>query len=269
MLDRIAYHDPVFHTATQVWYYAAPGVAVLLAGSLALSVWRVWLQPRAKGGGKGQLPPWSASPADPAPSVVVGELHHPIVPREIERPSWLVIPETGLYTGVLIVGAVGSGKTSACMYPFAASVGIANSRVSDYARRAARGRLLVAMISYLYISCPAPSFPGPRGQAPGLKSVLWDSDRREAHRSAIFASVEVGLPPLELAVCRGRTTSKTPIGPLIDSNKTPEAYQGVSFILDRLGRTSPPRRWTATRGHCQPAVPQRCQGPFHLAFAGV
>ena len=39
--------------------------------------------------------------------------------RRARRSSWLVIPETGLYTGVLIVGAVGSGQTSACMYPFA------------------------------------------------------------------------------------------------------------------------------------------------------
>ena len=41
------------------------------------------------------------------------------MPRESERPSWLVIPETGFYSGVPIVGAAGSGKTSACMYPFA------------------------------------------------------------------------------------------------------------------------------------------------------
>ena len=118
-IDLMAYYDPAFHTATRVWYYAMPGIAMLLAGSVGLSVWRVWLQPRAKRGGKGKLPAWPASPGDPAPSVVVGELHHPTVPRESERPSWLVIPETGLYTGVLIVGAVGSGKTSACMYPFA------------------------------------------------------------------------------------------------------------------------------------------------------
>ena len=44
---------------------------------------------------------------------------YPTVPRESERPSWLVIPEKGLYTGVLVVGAVGTGKTTACMYPFA------------------------------------------------------------------------------------------------------------------------------------------------------
>ena len=119
VLDLIAYHDPGFHTVIRVWYYAAPAVAVVLFGSLGLSVWRVWLEPRAGGGRRGTLPPWPASPEDEAPSLVIGELHHPVVPRESERPSWLVVPETGLYTGVLIVGAVGSGKTTACMYPFA------------------------------------------------------------------------------------------------------------------------------------------------------
>ena len=119
VLDLIAYHDPGFHTVIRVWYYVAPAVAVVLFGSLGLSVWRVWLQPRAGGGRRGTLPPWPASPEDETPSLVIGELHHPVVPRESERPSWLVVPETGLYTGVLVVGAVGSGKTSACMYPFA------------------------------------------------------------------------------------------------------------------------------------------------------
>ena len=119
VLDLIAYHDPGFHTVIRVWYYVAPAVAVVLFGSLGLSVWRVWLQPRAGGGRRGTLPPWPASPEDAAPSLVIGELHHPTVPCESERPSWLVVPETGLYTGVLIVGAVGSGKTSACMHPFA------------------------------------------------------------------------------------------------------------------------------------------------------
>ena len=119
VLDLIAYHDPGFHTVIRVWYYAAPAVVVVLAGSVCLSVWRVWLQPPARGGGRGGLPAWPASPEDDAPSLVIGELHHPVVPRESERPSWLVIPEKGLYTGVLVVGAVGSGKTTACMYPFA------------------------------------------------------------------------------------------------------------------------------------------------------
>lgn len=55
-------------------------------------------------------------------SLVVGELHHPQKQTPSETPRWLVIPERGLFTGIAIVGAVGSGKTAACMYPFAEQI---------------------------------------------------------------------------------------------------------------------------------------------------
>ena len=55
-------------------------------------------------------------------SLVVGELHHPRKRVPSETPHWLVIPERGLFTGIAIVGAVGSGKTAACMYPFAEQI---------------------------------------------------------------------------------------------------------------------------------------------------
>ncbi len=67
----------------------------------------------------GMLPDWPLNPNDPGPGIVVGEVHHPVAIRQISNPSWLTIPERGLYTGVAIFGAVGSGKTSACMHPFA------------------------------------------------------------------------------------------------------------------------------------------------------
>ena len=118
-LDLIAWHDPGVHAVLRFWHYAWPAVLVVLAGSLALSVWRVWFQPLFRFRRRGRLPDWPNSPADEAPSVVVGELHHPTAQRESERPSWLVVPEKGLYTGLLVVGAVGTGKTTACMYPFA------------------------------------------------------------------------------------------------------------------------------------------------------
>ncbi|MCZ0934958.1 MAG: type IV secretion system DNA-binding domain-containing protein [Gemmatimonadetes bacterium] len=118
-LDLIAHHDPGLLAAVRAWYYAWPAIAVLLTGSFALSIWRVWLQPLVKVRHRGKLPAWPTSAADDAPSLVVGELHHPAVPQESERPTWLVIPEKGLFTGVLVVGAVGTGKTTACMYPFA------------------------------------------------------------------------------------------------------------------------------------------------------
>ena len=118
-LDLIARNDPGLHTAIRVWYHAAPAVAIVLAGNLCLAVWRVWLQPLGGIVRRGRLPKWPTSPSDDAPSLVVGELHHPTVPTESDRPSWLVVPEKGLYTGLLVVGAVGTGKTTACMYPFA------------------------------------------------------------------------------------------------------------------------------------------------------
>ena len=133
-LDLIASHDPGLHAALRVWHYAWPAVLVVLAGSFALSVWRVWLQPLFRLKRRGKLPEWPVSPEDEAPSLVIGELHHPVVARESEQPSWLVIPEKGLYTGTLIVGAVGTGKTSGCMYPFARQ--ILSWRAEDPSRRA-------------------------------------------------------------------------------------------------------------------------------------
>jgi hypothetical protein len=53
---------------------------------------------------------------------VVGEVHHPRKQVPSETPRWLVIPERGLFTGIAIVGAVGSGKTASCMYPFAEQI---------------------------------------------------------------------------------------------------------------------------------------------------
>ena len=78
---------------------------------------------------------------------MVGEVHHPIEPREAGRPKWLVIPERGLYTGVSIFGAVGSGKTSACMHPFAEQI---LSWAADDPRRRAAGLVLEVKGDFCY-----------------------------------------------------------------------------------------------------------------------
>jgi hypothetical protein len=49
---------------------------------------------------------------------VLGETHHPTAAGRAPAPNWLAIPQRGLYTGVMVLGAVGTGKTSACMYPY-------------------------------------------------------------------------------------------------------------------------------------------------------
>jgi len=66
--------------------------------------------------------------------LVVGEIHHAKHPGPAENPQWLAIPERGLFTGIAVFGAVGSGKTSCCMVPFAEQV--LSYRAQDGERRA-------------------------------------------------------------------------------------------------------------------------------------
>jgi hypothetical protein len=54
--------------------------------------------------------------------VVLGEVHDQRRPAPSETPDWLVIPERGLFTGIAILGAVGSGKSSCCMFPYAEQI---------------------------------------------------------------------------------------------------------------------------------------------------
>ena len=120
LLDLLEYHNPDFYSAVVLWYYLSPLVAVMLGGSIVVSVWKVWIEARNRDLLPfGALPEWPIFPEQEAPEIVIGEVHHPVEPREIFNPEWLTIPERGLYTGVAIFGAVGSGKTSACMHPFA------------------------------------------------------------------------------------------------------------------------------------------------------
>lgn len=49
--------------------------------------------------------------------LVLGELHHQTKPKPSPTPQWLSIPARGLYTGICIVGATGSGKTRAILLP--------------------------------------------------------------------------------------------------------------------------------------------------------
>jgi hypothetical protein len=54
--------------------------------------------------------------------LVVGEVHNPRKSTPSETPRWLTIPERGMFTGIAIFGAIGTGKTSCCMYPFAEQI---------------------------------------------------------------------------------------------------------------------------------------------------
>jgi hypothetical protein len=86
--------------------------------SFLFSVFYIFtLRPR-RAGKLQPLPPYPAVDTRSKLSLVLGEVHNPRLPIPAEKPRWLIIPERGLFTGTIIIGAVGSGKTSCCMYPF-------------------------------------------------------------------------------------------------------------------------------------------------------
>lgn len=64
------------------------------------------------------LPPYPEPETRPEPSLILGEQHFQTKLGRAPAPTWLTIPRRGLYTGTIVVGATGTGKTSACMYPF-------------------------------------------------------------------------------------------------------------------------------------------------------
>jgi TraM recognition site of TraD and TraG len=67
----------------------------------------------------GDLPPYPDPRKREDLFLVVGEIHNGRTPGPSPSPRWLTIPERGLFTGVAVFGAVGSGKTSCCIFPFA------------------------------------------------------------------------------------------------------------------------------------------------------
>ncbi len=86
--------------------------------SVVSSVFRVLTPHGASSATLQPLPPYPCTRHSRHLFLVLGEVHRRTSPIGSPTPRWLVIPERGLYTGVAIVGAIGSGKTSACMYPY-------------------------------------------------------------------------------------------------------------------------------------------------------
>ena len=117
-LALIALRRPDLHQGLQYAYatlwFTTPFFGASLLGSLfAIAMYRH--APRLT---FRSLPRYVPPEERPAPSLVLGEAHHETRPGRAPDPQWLTIPQRGLYTGVMVLGSVGTGKTSACMYPY-------------------------------------------------------------------------------------------------------------------------------------------------------
>ena len=117
-LRFIALRDPWTYAGLKVSYHVMLFTTPYIAYSFLFSALYIFILRPRRAGKPQPLPPYPLVGARTGLSLVLGEIHNPRLPIPAEKPSWLIIPERGLFTGTIIIGAVGSGKTSCCMYPF-------------------------------------------------------------------------------------------------------------------------------------------------------
>jgi hypothetical protein len=107
-LRLVALRDPWTYAALKASYNVMLFTTPYIGYSFLLSAFCIFTI-RPKRAGKPQaLPTYPLTESRATLSLVIGEIHNPRLPIPVENPRWLTI----------IVGAIGSGKTSRGMYPF-------------------------------------------------------------------------------------------------------------------------------------------------------
>jgi hypothetical protein len=121
-LELVRWHEPSLFASARAVYitmlFTTPYIFFSLLGSLVY----IFLMRPSKDTGLPRLPPYPDPAGRKTLFLVIGELHHPKRPVPVPEPKWLAIPDRGLYTGIMILGAIGTGKTSGCMHPFCEQV---------------------------------------------------------------------------------------------------------------------------------------------------
>jgi hypothetical protein len=122
ILVLVAVYRPALYRTRYVAYLTLLFSTPYLVSSVLWSLAYIFVNGRAKDTVPGRLPPYPAPEGREQLFVVLGEQHHPLKPIPVETPTWLTIPERGLFTGIAVIGAVGSGKTTGCLHPYADQV---------------------------------------------------------------------------------------------------------------------------------------------------
>ena len=117
-LGLIAEQAPRVYRVLAYGYATIWFITPYFAASLLMSFFTIVAYRRAPTARIRPLPPYPHPEGRDKLSLVLGETHFHTLPGRAPSPEWLTIPQRGLYTGIMILGAVGTGKTSACMYPY-------------------------------------------------------------------------------------------------------------------------------------------------------
>src|SRR5713101_485876 len=117
-LRSIALRDPWTYAALKASYHVMLFTTPYISYSLLLSALYIFTLKPKRAGKPQPLPPYPPIQTRNELYVVLGEVHNPRQPVPAENPYWLTIPARGLFTGTIIIGATGAGKTASSMYPF-------------------------------------------------------------------------------------------------------------------------------------------------------
>ncbi len=133
-LALIAQRSPTVYTAARSAFTLMLFTTPLIAYSAAFSLLYIFVHGKSSPSANAPvLPPYPPPERRERLAIVVGELHHASKPEPVPNPTWLSIPERGLFTGIAVFGAIGTGKTTCCMRPFAEQ--LFAYRAHDPARR--------------------------------------------------------------------------------------------------------------------------------------
>jgi len=122
LLQMVLLQKPYLFYGIKYGFVAMLFSTPYIAFSILFSLTYIFVMRREEQIGATRLAPYLSPESRHELYLIVGELHHPKRPQPAANPRWLIVPERGLFTGIAIFGAVGSGKTTGCMYPFAEQV---------------------------------------------------------------------------------------------------------------------------------------------------
>jgi hypothetical protein len=122
LLQLVLLQKPYLFYGIKCAYVAMLFTTPYIAASLLFSLVYIFSPPDPSPVTRGKLPPYPEVQTRDKLFIVVGEVHNSKRPVPSDNPYWLMIPEKGLFTGIAVFGAIGSGKTSGAILPFAEQI---------------------------------------------------------------------------------------------------------------------------------------------------
>jgi hypothetical protein len=119
VLMLVAAYDPPLYRGLFAAYLAVLFATPYLVTSMILAIAYIFTRSRRAAAAGGSLPPYPHPETRQELFLILGEQHHRTHRVPSPHPRWLIVPARGLFTGIAVIGAVGSGKTSGCLYPYA------------------------------------------------------------------------------------------------------------------------------------------------------